>query len=187
MARTISCEELAKLCADNKIEILDVRTPMEYHEVHITGAKNIPLDQLDPGDVMASRDENEGPLYVVCRSGSRGGKACTAFEAAGFTNVVNIEGGTMAWEKAGLPVVRSQRKVISLERQVRIAAGMLSFLGGAAAILLNDPRYAGLSAFVGAGLVFAGITDTCGMGLMLAKMPWNRVNGSSAEARTCTP
>jgi len=95
------------------------------------------------------------------------------FQAAGFNNVVNIEGGTLACVEAGLSVVRG-KKSISLERQVRIAAGLL-VLSGAVLGWLVHPAFIGLSAFVGAGLVFAGVTDTCGMGLMLARMPWNRV------------
>ena len=88
-----------------------------------------------------------------------------------FSNVVNVEGGTLAWEKAGLPVVPG-KKAISLERQVRIAAGLLVLLGTAFGWFVH-PAFLGLSAFVGAGLVFAGVTDTCGMGMLLARMPWN--------------
>lgn len=185
MVRCIPCNQLSQLQADKSVEIIDVRTPMEFAEVHAAGARNVPLDQLDPAAIMAARNGSANePLYVICRSGSRGSKACTAFEQAGFTNVINIEGGTLAWEQMGLPVVRGKRKVISLERQVRIAAGFLALLGGILALTV-DVRFAGLSAFIGAGLMFAGITDTCGMGLMLAKMPWNRVD-SADGAPSCT-
>ena len=83
----------------------------------------------------------------------------------------------MAWDQAGLPVVRG-RKAISLERQVRIAAGLLVVTGSALGYFVN-PVWIGLAAFVGAGLAFAGITDTCGMGMLLARMPWNQVAASS--------
>ena len=83
-----------------------------------------------------------------------------------------VTGGTLAWQEAGLPVERGTVKVISLERQVRIAAGSLVVIGVVLAKLVN-PWFIGLSAFVGAGLVFAGITDFCGMGLLLARLPWN--------------
>jgi rhodanese-related sulfurtransferase len=105
--------------------------------------------------------------------------------AAGVANVVNIEGGTLAWEEAGLPVVRGQ-KMMSLERQVRIAAGALVLIGVILGWLV-DPTFAGLAAFVGAGLVFAGLTDTCGMGMLLARMPWNRVPEESARPAGAEP
>jgi rhodanese-related sulfurtransferase len=176
---TITPQELAELHrAAKKVELIDVRTPLEFHEVHIEFARNIPLDQLDPTAVMNEREPSEQePLYVVCRSGSRGKQACEKFRAAGFTNVVNVEGGTLACAAAGLPVVRNH-KVISLERQVRIAAGSVVLLGATLAWLV-DPAFVGLSAFVGAGLVFAGLTDCCGMGLLLARMPWNRLPDGS--------
>jgi rhodanese-related sulfurtransferase len=155
------------------VDLIDVRTPSEYREVHADLARNVPLDRLDPHVVMKARADATGrPLYVICRSGSRGKQACQAFIAAGYSNVVNVEGGTLAWEQAGLPVVRG-KKAISLERQVRIAAGSLVLLGAVLAVLV-DTWFAGLSGVVGAGLVFAGVTDTCGMGLLLARMPWNR-------------
>jgi len=110
---------------------------------------------------------------VICQSGARGAKACQRLQDAGVTKVYNIEGGTAAWEKAGLPIERGQTKFISLERQVRIAAGSLVLLGVILAWTVH-PAFIAISAFVGAGLVFAGITDYCGMGTILSKMPWNR-------------
>jgi rhodanese-related sulfurtransferase len=177
---TISPQRLAELCKGaSKVEVLDVRTPVEFREVHIEYARNVPLDRLNPAAVMQRRNGNQGePLYLICHSGSRGQQACEKFLTAGFTNVVNIEGGTMACVEAGLPVVRG-KKAISLERQVRIAAGSLVMLG--AALSFFHPAFIGLSAFVGAGLVFAGITDTCGMGMMLARMPWNQVKDAPAK------
>jgi len=170
---TISPRQLHDTLANGKaIEVIDVRTPVEYREVHVSCARNVPLDQLDVAQVLSSRADPSQPLYVICRSGSRARQACEKFLAAGCTNVINVEGGTQAWDQAGLPVVRG-KKAISLERQVRIAAGSLVLLG--AALSLVHPYWIGLSAFVGAGLVFAGITDTCGMGMLLARMPWNRV------------
>ncbi|HBJ38564.1 MAG TPA: sulfurtransferase, partial [Planctomycetaceae bacterium] len=105
-------------------------------------------------------------------------KAVQKFLDAGIENVVNVEGGTSAWDAAGLPVSRG-KKAISLDRQVRIAAGSLVFAGAALGYFVH-PYFIGLSAFVGAGLVFAGITDTCGMGMMIAKMPWNRCQGGGS-------
>lgn len=176
MNRTITASEFGDLLRSGKrVDVIDVRTPMEYREVHLERARNVPLDELDPAGLMRSRNgTSDDPLYVVCRSGGRGQKACDRFHAAGFTNVINVEGGTTACIAAGLPVIRGA-KMISLERQVRIAAGLL-VLAGVALSYWVHPGFVGLSAFVGAGLVVAGITDTCGMGLMLARAPWNRVD-----------
>ncbi|MCE9605650.1 MAG: rhodanese-like domain-containing protein [Planctomycetia bacterium] len=181
-AATISPAQLAELHkSGKKVELIDVRTPVEFREVHVDFARNVPLDQLDPGAVIKARNGSASePLYVVCKSGGRGQQACDKFAKAGFTNVVNVEGGTTACVAAGLPVVRG-KKAISLERQVRIAAGSLVLLGIALGYYV-DPRLIGISAFVGAGLVFAGVTDTCGMGMMLARMPWNQVKDGAACA-----
>ena len=178
---TISPHELAaRQERGEACELIDVRTPVEFREVHVDIARNIPLDQLDPAAVMQARNGSANePLYVICRSGSRGQQACEKFLKAGFSNVVNIEGGTLACVEAGLPVVRG-KKAISLERQVRIAAGSLVLLGAVLGWFFH-PAFIGLSAFVGAGLVFAGITDTCGMGMILARMPWNQVKDASAN------
>jgi rhodanese-related sulfurtransferase len=156
------------------VELIDVRTPVEYREVHCSFARNVPLSDLDPKAVMTARNGPAGaPLYVICKSGSRGKQACEKFLAAGYNNVVNVEGGTSAWAECGLPVNRG-KAAVSLERQVRIAAGTLVVLGAVLGYFLH-PYVIGLSAFVGVGLVFSGATDTCGMGLLLARMPWNRV------------
>ncbi len=188
----IKPQELAKLSTkDKKIDLIDVRTPVEFREVHVEVARNVPLDQLDPAAVMKARNGSANePLYLICRSGSRGQQACEKFVKAGFSNVINIEGGTLACVEAGLPVVRG-KKAISLERQVRIAAGLLVVTGSALGYFV-DLYWIGLAAFVGAGLTFAGITDTCGMGMLLARMPWNQVpkastTGTDLSGKTCAP
>jgi rhodanese-related sulfurtransferase len=180
---TITPHQLAELCkANGNYDLIDVRTPVEFREVHVEFARNVPLDRLDPAALLASRNgSKDEPLYLICRSGSRGRQACEKFLAAGFTNVVNVEGGTLACVESGLPVVRG-KKAMSLERQVRIAAGLLVLLGALLGWLVH-PAFIGLSAFIGGGLVFAGVTDTCGMGLFLARMPWNQVKG---PANSCS-
>lgn len=177
---TISPQQLAELCKTEKIELIDVRTPVEFRELHAAAARNVPLDRLDPAAIMQTRNgSKDKPLYLICRSGSRGRQACEKFRAAGFTNVINIDGGTLACVEAGLPVVRG-KKAISLERQVRMAAGTLVVLGVLLGWLVH-PLFFGLSAFIGAGLVFAGISDICGMGMLLARMPWNQVKDAPAN------
>lgn len=174
MTNAISAPELlAKSRSSSKLELLDVRTPLEFRAVHVDFAKNIPLDQLDPEAIKRERHDSSEPLYVVCHSGGRSKQACDRLEAAGVENVINVSGGTAACVEAGLPVVRG-KKAVSLERQVRIAAGSLVLIGCLTGLFVHWAGF-GLSLFVGAGLVFAGVTDTCGMGMILARMPWNRV------------
>lgn len=166
------------------VTVIDVRTPAEFREVHFPAARNVPLDRLDPAALRDFLPEPSAPVYVICRSGNRAAKACEQLAAAGL-NAINVSGGIQAWEQAGLPVLRG-KKTISLERQVRIAAGTLVLVGIALGALVHPSLY-GLAAFVGAGLVFAGITDTCGMGLLLARMPWNQLREprSKPSAEAC--
>ncbi|HUE71878.1 MAG TPA: rhodanese-like domain-containing protein [Pirellulaceae bacterium] len=176
---TVSPQEVGTLLKQGEpIDLIDVRTPAEFREIHATIARNMPLDRLDAQAIAAGRNGSaDKPLYVICRSGNRADQACQQLEKSGL-NVVNVEGGTLAWEQAGLPVVRG-KKTISLERQVRIAAGSLVVLGVALGWFVH-PAFFLLSAFVGGGLVFAGITDTCGMGMLLARMPWNHVKDETS-------
>jgi len=175
---TISAADLAELTKSAPVALIDVRTPAEFEEVHVSFARNMPLDQLDPKGVSS---DPKGTVYVVCRTGARGQTACEKLLSAGFANVVNVEGGTVACVEAGLPMVRG-RKTMALERQVRIAAGSLVLVGIGLGFL--HPVFFGLAAFIGAGLVFSGLTDTCGMGLLLARMPWNR-RGAKPDGPTC--
>jgi rhodanese-related sulfurtransferase len=173
--QTISPSELCDLHNDGKkVDLIDVRTPAEFREVHVAFARNVPLDRLDCKALMDARNGSvDEPLYVICRSGSRGKQAVERFAKEGFSNVINVTGGTSACESTQLPLVRG-KKMMSLERQVRIAAGFLVLTGVLLGWFVN-PWFLGISAFVGAGLMFAGITDTGGMGMLLAKMPWNQV------------
>jgi rhodanese-related sulfurtransferase len=187
--KTIAPAELQKLLAVQPgLPLLDVRTPAEYSEVHVPQARNVPLDQLSPKALFDAGQLPQGqPVYLLCRSGGRATKAAEQFARAGFDQGIVVEGGTQAWIEAGLPVVtRGDTKVISLERQVRIAAGSLVLTGVLLAYFVH-PGFIALSAFVGAGLVFAGVTDWCGMSLLLAKLPWNQksacASGSCCEVK----
>ncbi|APW64197.1 rhodanese-like domain-containing protein [Paludisphaera borealis] len=181
--RTITPRSLFEVYEEGKpVELIDVRTPAEYREVHATMARLAPLERLDPIALVGARTDGNETLYVICRTGARSKKACEAFAAAGFGDrVVNVEGGTLAWEKAGLPVVRG-KKTISLERQLRIVAGGI-VLGGVVLGAVVDPWFNLLAAIGGAGLIFAGVTDICPMAMVLARMPWNQAGGSSASCR----
>ena len=167
---------------DPSIRLIDVRTPAEFRAAHIPFAENRPLESLDPAALGQSSSGTRRPvMYVICQKGGRGASACAKLEAAGLCDAVNVAGGTSAWEEAGLPVVRG-KGTISLERQVRIAAGLLVLASSLLGYFVH-PYWIGVAAFVGAGLAFAGITDTCGMGMVLARMPWNQV-AADADAKS---
>ena len=159
-------------------ELVDVRTPVEFAAGHAQGARNVPLDRLDPAALL--KECGGRPLVLMCQAGTRSRAACEKLAAAGFADALQVAGGYAAWERAGLAVVRGQ-PAMSLERQVRIAAGALVVLGVALGFLVH-PGCFGLAGFVGAGLVFAGVTDTCAMGLLIARMPWNQ-RGAAGAAR----
>jgi rhodanese-related sulfurtransferase len=153
------------------IRLLDVRTPGEYETVHIRGAYNVPLDTLGEHaeEIRATVDE---PVVLVCQSGARARRAEEALKSAGMPNLHVLDGGVNGWVAAGNAVRRGAARV-SLERQVRVAAGTLAAAGAVLALLVN-PLFALLPAFVGSGLVFAGVTDTCGMAMALSRLPYNR-------------
>ncbi len=166
--KTITPSQLKQRLAD--VALLDVRTPAEFEEIHIPGSRLLPLHEWDETkvkDVAAQSKE----WVLVCRSGNRASQAGQKLAVAGADNFLVLEGGVTAWEAAGGEVNRGQ-KSISIERQVRMAAGALVLSGVLLGYFFN-PWFLLLSGFVGGGLIFAGVTDWCGMGLLLARMPWN--------------
>lgn len=169
----INANQLKEKLAQGELKLIDVRTPAEFGELHIEGSHLMPLDRLKPEEVKGEE------CVIVCRSGKRASQAIEKLEAAGCENLRVLEGGVTAWEQAGLPLNRG-KAVLSLERQVRIAAGSLVLVSVILGAWLH-PGYYGIAAFVGAGLTFAGITDWCGMGMLLAKAPWNQRVGNSCS------
>lgn len=159
---------------EDKAVLIDVREAMEYNREHIIGARLVPLSGFDAADF--ARDA--GKIAVCqCRTGSRSAKAAAQIVATGFKEVYSLQGGIEAWKQAGLPVHLNKKAPIDIIRQVQIAAGSLVLLGVALALTIS-PWFMALSAFVGAGLVFAGATGTCGMASLLALMPWNRTGAT---------
>jgi rhodanese-related sulfurtransferase len=147
--------------------LLDVRTKVEYQECHIPHAMNIPLNSLaDSLEILSSYKY----IYVHCRSGKRSAKACSMMSNIPVESY-NIKGGILAWKEEKFPT-KEQKTVLPLMRQVMIAAGSLVLLGTILALVI-DLVWIYLSLFVGAGLLFAGVSGWCGMALLLAKMPWN--------------
>jgi rhodanese-related sulfurtransferase len=151
-------------------QLVDVREASEIEAMSVAGALNLPLSRLRE---LAGKLDRNRPVFLLCRSGNRAASAATQLRGLGHRDVLVIRGGLDAWMKSGKPFLRGAARVWSLERQVRFAAGSLVALGSALAYSV-DLRWLALPAFVGLGLVFAAATDTCGMALLLARMPWNQ-------------
>ena len=171
--------DLAALCqARPDTRLLDVRTPGEFAGVHLAGSFNVPLDALGE-HADALHGAHPAPVVLLCQSGQRARRADAALRAAGLADLHVLDGGVAGWGAAGLPVVRGRPR-LSLERQVRIAAGALAATGAALALLVH-PLFVLLPLVVGSGLVFAGVTDACLLGLLLARLPYNRAARCDVE------
>ena len=170
----ISPQEALQKVKSEQAKLIDVRTPAEYRSIHATGAENHELSQLNQEYITKNLFPglSDKPVLLLCKSGNRASMAAEIFQQANTQKVFVVEGGTDLWHEQGLPV-KQGKSVISLERQVRITAGTLVFLGTLLGFFVNQ-YFLIIPGFVGAGLVFAGVTDTCGMALLLARLPWNR-------------
>ena len=155
---------------------IDVRTHGEFATAWIPGSINVPLHDVNENMDQLTMRARERRLVLVCRSGARAEKARELLVAGGVANIDVLAGGLDAWQVGGAPTEQGRATRMSLERQVRIAAGFLVLVGAVLGLLV-DSNFVFLAAFIGAGLVFAGITDTCGMGMLLARMPWNGLRG----------
>ena len=155
----------------DNVRLLDVRTAGEFEAVHIRGAYNVPLDTLGEHAEEIRSDVDE-PVVLICQSGTRARKAEEALKQVGMPNLHVLDGGMNAWVAANQPAERGRER-LSLERQVRIIAGALAATGGVLATVA-DPVFGLLAGFVGGGLVFAGVTDSCAIGTVLSKLPYNR-------------
>jgi len=179
--KSISVTQL-RTTAGVQAQLIDVRSTSEFASGHIPQAVNIPMDEIEG----RLEDLAPGPLVLICQAGKRARMTAALLEPCG-REIAILDGGTNAWVEAGLPLVRSVRARWSLERQVRLGAGLLT-LTGAALSLTVDVRWAFLSAFAGLGLTFAGLTDFCPMAILLGKMPWNarsRCNLGNSSADVC--
>jgi len=168
--KTISPSELPQLLI-NQSTVIDVRTPGEFNAAHVNGAQLQPLDQLDAA-LFCEMHGIEKPVYLLCQSGKRAAVAAGKLISAGHKNVIVVEGGTAAAIEHGLDI-NYGKGAISIERQVRIAAGLLVLSGTLAGVFFHS-AFLLVPGLVGAGLAFAGLTDTCGMAMALAKCPWNQ-------------
>jgi rhodanese-related sulfurtransferase len=151
--------------------LVDIREPDEFARSHIRGAHSQPLSVWEQARLTIDPDAE---VIFTCRSGMRTAGACDRLAARVSGDAFVLEGGLNAWEQAGLPVATNAEAPLEIMRQVQIAAGSLILLGVVLGYFVA-PAWYGLSAFVGAGLTFAGITGFCGMAHLLMLMPWNRV------------
>lgn len=167
---TVTATELRELRqADPEIRIIDVRTPGEYEVTHIEGSYNVPLDQLpEHADELAALDHT---VVLVCQSGARATKAMDELARAGKGNMRLLTGGIGSWQAAGCDVVRRSERW-TLERQVRLVAGSIVLISILTSIWVPGARF--VAGFVGAGLTFAALTNTCAMAMLLTKLPYNR-------------
>lgn len=155
---------------NGEIHLVDVREEMEFAGGRISGASCLPLGEIEK---RHEELDHSKPIYVMCRTGRRSAEAQARLKALGFENVINVVGGIEAWKKEALPIERDEHAPWSIERQVRFAAGLLVFTGVMLSLLVY-PYFVALAGFVGFGLAFTAVIDWCGMGLLIAKMPWNK-------------
>ncbi len=180
LAPVLQPRELDELLTSRTgIRLIDVRTPGEFESAHIAGAYNVPLDALgEHAAEIATNPQND--FVLICQSGNRARKAEDALRGSGLTRLHVLDGGMNAWLAANKPARFGPRRM-SLERQVRIVAGGLSAIGGLLALLVS-PWFAIVPLFVGSGLVFAGVTDTCAMAMVLSRLPHNSVASCDVPA-----
>ena len=168
--KTISPKEVHQRLNDPDAMFLDVRTPAEIRECSVGECTCVPHDKVAhcPDLDQLPRDQ---AIVLICGSGQRAAIAGKALAGKGFTNLMVMEGGMQEWRKVDLPV-QEGKAVMSLERQVRIAAGALVSIGSVLGYF--HPAWLILPVFVGCGLMYSGLTNSCGMGALIAKMPWNQ-------------
>jgi rhodanese-related sulfurtransferase len=168
--QTINSATLKQLIEQNAVQLIDVREPSEFAGEHISGATLMPLSKFDPNQVPRQRSPQ---VILYCQSSNRSGQAAKKLVAAGFENVIHLEGGLNAWKQAGYATKVNKNAPISIMRQVQIVAGSLVLTGTLLGAFVS-PKYLFLSGFVGSGLIFAGTTNTCMMARLLAKLPYNQ-------------
>jgi len=169
--KTVDAKTAKEWLNKNEAIIVDVREPREYAAIHIAGAKLIPVGIINNDQLP---ELNNKKLIIHCQIGRRGGAACEKLLISNPNlDVYNLEGGITAWEKAGFEVEKSGRTFLSIERQVQITIGSGVLIGLIFGYLIH-PGFLFLSAFFGAGLLFAGITGSCGLAMLMGKMPWNQ-------------
>lgn len=158
---------------EQPVQIIDVRTPLEFDTEHIKGSINIPLDELGR---RGSEIKKDMTTVLVCRSGKRAGMAAQTLSPYGFESRV-LTGGILGWRKAGLPLIEGKKR-LSLERQVQLTIGLILLTSVTLGYTVSNLFFI-MAGFIGAGLTFAGLSGTCGLAMLIAKAPWNRLETTS--------
>lgn len=180
--REINPTTLKSWLDSGKVHLVDVREPDEYARERIAGSRSAPLSQFDPTAMPAS---NGKTTVLYCRSGRRSTEAAQHLLAAGHGEAVHLEGGIEAWKRAGYPAELNRKVPISIMRQVQITVGG-GVLAGSILAAAISPWFLLLTGFFGAGLLFAGLSGTCGLALILQCMPWNKSAGASCKSGSCS-
>lgn len=171
-----------KLQASEPVYLVDVREPAEYQDAHADGAESVPLGSVSLQKLQQldrQWDAENQPVYLICESGMRALQAAEKLYQQGAKHPVVVEGGTDAWQAARLPVVRTKSKLPSLERQTQIALGALLLLILFKGAFLHPAFYL-LTGLVASGLLLAGLTAKCSLTVLLARMPWNQQQHTTA-------
>lgn len=168
--KTIDSDTLNNLWEQNQVVLIDVREPSEHAGEHIEGACLVSLSTFDPAKIPTDSDKK---IILYCQSSNRSGQAAQKLVNAGFQEVTHLEGGLSEWKRAGHPTKVNKKAPISIMRQVQIVAGTLVFTGTVLGAF--NPAFLILSGFVGAGLMFAGLSGTCAMATLLMKLPYNKI------------
>ena len=166
----INAVTLKKWLDRRKVLLIDVREPGEFAAEHIAGAKLLSLSGFDATIIPQDTDKK---IVLQCQSGNRSARAAQKMFDLGFEEVYHLQGGLPTWKAAGYPTQVNKNAPISMFRQVQIVAGSLVFLGTILGAFVS-PWFLVISGFVGCGLVFAGVTNTCAMAMLLAKLPYNQ-------------
>ena len=168
--KLIDVQDLKELIDRQAVELVDVREADEFASERIDGAILVPLSNFAPQQISRNSDKQ---LVLYCRSGNRSAQAAAKLLDAGYAEVTHLKGGLMAWRSQGMPITANKNAPISIMRQVQIVAGSLVFFGTILSVTVS-PWFMFLTGFVGAGLMFAGISNTCAMANILSMLPYNK-------------
>ncbi|NQY42152.1 MAG: rhodanese-like domain-containing protein [Legionellales bacterium] len=173
LVSNVSAKILQKWLEKDEAVLIDVREPIENRTISIKSAINMPLSQVEFSKINIPEHKNK-KLVFHCKSGKRSMMACKKILADNIEyDIWNLEGGIIAWEEAGLPVIIPDKKIISIDRQLHISMGMLIIIGMTLGYLYSQAWFI-LPTIIGLGLLNSGITGWCGFAKLLTKMPWNK-------------